>query len=272
MSTTMLSASRVGRRNVASTTKVAPCSRWAGPKTSPRKLWATIMWSRTVTLNIGYILVVGRRCGTAPAGDRRRVARHGVGQVGEGRRPGDEGVEGGILAAGPARAPAGRAIVRVPRRAGETMPTWLARMAKPAASGRRRRGTSVTSVSPYQLRSSTVPSRREQVQGAAAGRPTWRWCARRGPGRRWASAGSAKSTPSASATVAARVGVDVDEGHLDAGHAAEQQRDTAADHARADHGDAVADEGRRVPQRVDGGLDGAGQHGAHRRARRPARP
>ena len=41
------------RRKVASTTYVAPCSRCAGPNTSPRKLWAIIMWSRTVTLNIG---------------------------------------------------------------------------------------------------------------------------------------------------------------------------------------------------------------------------
>src|SRR3712207_3883220 len=60
MSTTIPSASRSARRNVASTTKVAPCRRWAGPKTSPRKLWATIMWSRTVTLNTKS-LPVGRR-------------------------------------------------------------------------------------------------------------------------------------------------------------------------------------------------------------------
>ena len=45
-------ASSARRRNVASTTYVAPCSRWAGPKTSPRRLCAIIMWSRTVTLNI----------------------------------------------------------------------------------------------------------------------------------------------------------------------------------------------------------------------------
>ena len=54
MSTTMPSASRSARRNVASMTYVAPWSRWAGPNTSPRKLWAIIMWSRTVTLNTGY--------------------------------------------------------------------------------------------------------------------------------------------------------------------------------------------------------------------------
>src|SRR6476620_8465188 len=58
MSTTMPSSSRSGRRKVASTTKVAPCSRWAGPNTSPWKLCATIMWSRTVTENTSGTSVV----------------------------------------------------------------------------------------------------------------------------------------------------------------------------------------------------------------------
>src|SRR5215475_13568065 len=53
MSTTTLSASSCARRKVASTTYVAPCRRCAGPKTSPRKLCAIIMWSRTVTLYTG---------------------------------------------------------------------------------------------------------------------------------------------------------------------------------------------------------------------------
>jgi hypothetical protein len=44
----------VARRKVASTTYVAPCRRCAGPNTSPRKLWAIIMWSRIVTLNTRY--------------------------------------------------------------------------------------------------------------------------------------------------------------------------------------------------------------------------
>jgi len=54
MSTTMPSASSVARRKVASTTYVTPCRRCAGPNTSPRRLWAIIMWSRTVTLNTAY--------------------------------------------------------------------------------------------------------------------------------------------------------------------------------------------------------------------------
>src|SRR5207244_12305268 len=34
-------------------TKVAPCSAWAGPKSSPRNEWAIMTWSRTSTANIG---------------------------------------------------------------------------------------------------------------------------------------------------------------------------------------------------------------------------
>jgi len=40
-----------------------------------------------------------------------------------------------------------------------------------------------------------------------------------------------------------------------------QARDRAADHARPDDRDPVADEGRGIPQHVHGGLDRAGQHG-----------
>ena len=39
-------------RNSASTAKVAPCRRCAGPNSSPRKLCAIMMWSQTVRLNI----------------------------------------------------------------------------------------------------------------------------------------------------------------------------------------------------------------------------
>src|SRR5215210_2811307 len=95
MSTTMPSASRVARRKVASTTYVAPCSRCAGPNTSPRRLWAIIMWSRTVTLNTALRPVVGdgvaeRR--QAPRGQ----ARHDAGQLGEARLAGDDHIEGGV--------------------------------------------------------------------------------------------------------------------------------------------------------------------------------
>ena len=60
-------------------------------------------------------------------------------------------------------------------------------------------------------------------------------------------------------------GVDVDERDLHRRKAGEDPRDAAADHPGADDGDAVADERRRVPQGVDGGFDGPGEHGARRR-------
>src|SRR4051812_27063237 len=99
MSTTRLSASRSGRRNDASTTNVAPCSRCAGPKTSPRKLCATIMWSRTVTLNTGSS---SRSLGIRPfVGDTMAERgkftagqpRHQLGQLVEVALAADEGVE-----------------------------------------------------------------------------------------------------------------------------------------------------------------------------------
>src|SRR3954470_17847030 len=96
MSTTMPSASRVARRNVASTTYVAPWSRCAGPNTSPRRLWAIIMWARTVKLNTRSPLVVGDR-----ATQRRQraggQALHHAGQLVEARLGGDEHVERRIL-------------------------------------------------------------------------------------------------------------------------------------------------------------------------------
>ena len=56
--------------------------------------------------------------------------------------------------------------------------------------------------------------------------------------------------------------VGVHELHLRAREAGQHGGDARADHARADHGDPVADQRRGVPERVDGGLDGAGEHGS----------
>src|SRR5215208_7327621 len=95
MSTTMPSASRLVRRKVASTRYVAPCRRWAGPNTSPRRLWAIMMWSRIVTLNTRSRPVVGDRVaerGQAPRGQ----ALHDAGQRVEGRLARHEHVEGGV--------------------------------------------------------------------------------------------------------------------------------------------------------------------------------
>src|SRR5256885_12643898 len=96
MSTTMLSASSSARRKVASTTYVAPCRRCAGPKTSPRKLWAIIRWSRTVTLNTVSRSGVGdevAQCGNLAGG---QPGQH-VGQLVEAGLAGEQRVERGIL-------------------------------------------------------------------------------------------------------------------------------------------------------------------------------
>src|SRR3954470_20297182 len=93
MSTTMLSASSSARRNVASTTKVAPCNCWAGPNTSPRKLWAIMMWSRTVTLYISSLPAVGDQVAQRGPGAVGQSGQH-RGQFLERRLPGEQGVEG----------------------------------------------------------------------------------------------------------------------------------------------------------------------------------
>src|SRR5262245_49360844 len=95
MSTTIPSASSVARRNVASTTYVAPCSRCAGPNTSPRRLWAIIMWSRTVTLNTRLRPFVGDRVAERRQGSRRQ-ALHDARQLLEARLAGHEHVERGV--------------------------------------------------------------------------------------------------------------------------------------------------------------------------------
>ena len=59
--------------------------------------------------------------------------------------------------------------------------------------------------------------------------------------------------------------VDVDERDFERREAGEQPRDAAADHPGADDGDAVADQGGRIPEGVDGGLDGSGEHRARGR-------
>ncbi len=66
------------------------------------------------------------------------------------------------------------------------------------------------------------------------------------------------------------VALGVDEGHLDARHRGQQAGHAAPDHAGADDGDPVADERPGVPQRVDRGLDRAGEHGTRAAGRRPA--
>src|ERR1700754_2447090 len=95
MSTTIPSASSAARRKVASTTNVAPCSRCAGPNTSPRRLWAIIMWSRIVTLNTALHPLVGDGVAERRQGPEGQ-ALHDIGQLLEARLTGDERVEGRV--------------------------------------------------------------------------------------------------------------------------------------------------------------------------------
>ena len=142
------------------------------------------------------------------------------------------------------------------------MPTWLARMRQPARSGRRRRATARPPRSPYQLSSSTVPSGASRSSDSCSPAAVALACTTRSrpaggvaparangdaervrpppPGRRRRRRGST-SAP---------------------GKPGQQPGDAAADHAGADHGDPVADQRSGVPQRVDGGLHGAGEHRA----------
>src|SRR4030095_16540649 len=95
MATTMPSASSVARRNVASTTYVAPCSRCAGPNTSPCRLWAIIMWSRTVTLNTRLRPFVADRVAQRRQGSRGHPFHHSR-ELRERRLAGHERVERGV--------------------------------------------------------------------------------------------------------------------------------------------------------------------------------
>ena len=87
-----------------------------------------------------------------------------------------------------------------------------------------------------------------------------RSCARRGRDPPSASVGQGERDPEGGCDVGA-VGIDVDEGDLCRRKQVEQASDAAADHACTDDRDPIADERRRVPQRIDGRLDGAGENG-----------
>ena len=209
--------------------------------------------------------------GRSPAASR---GQH-VGQLVERRLAGEQRVERGVAQQVQGeRQPVGEAAAAAPGRRDRA--DLAAADASAGRSGTRPPSGRLTSRSPYQLSSRTVPSGASrssdalQPGGGGAGVhdevPARR---RRRPARR-------TSTPSAAAT-AARAGIDVDQLHPDAGEPGQQRGDAAADHARADHGDPVADQRRGVPERVHRGLHGAGQHrprGRHpvRHRRPPRRP
>ena len=156
------------------------------------------------------------------------------------------------------QAPAGRQSCGARPGPAARVPTWLARMPRrpewnaPPSDSR-------TSLSPYQLRSMTVPS--------GARRSSERWspadvalvCTTRSSPPA-ASAGSAKSTPSAAATSARPASTSTSVTRI-GGEAAQQACDAATDHPGADDGDPVAQQRCGVPEGVHGGLDRAGEDG-----------
>src|SRR5581483_1355469 len=81
--------------NATRTTKVAPCNSCAGPKTSPRKEWAIMIWSDTSTAYTN-LLPAGSRIAdqwtarVAVGGEYRRQAR---GKFGKRHRRREQGVE-----------------------------------------------------------------------------------------------------------------------------------------------------------------------------------
>ena len=145
---------------------------------------------------------------------------------------------------------------------------------QPVGVERAARATSVTSVSPYQLSSTTVPSGDEQVERELQPGRRWRWCARRGPPPRRVVRAARTRRPSAAAT-SARDGSTSTRVTRRPGSAASSRATQQPTMPGADDRDPVADERAGVPQRVDRGLDGAGQHralGRHAVGHHGARP
>ena len=200
--------------------------------------------------------MVWHSAGRLPVGE----PGHHVGQLGERRLAGEQRVEGRVAQqVQRQRQPLGQRPVA--RRAGATGADLAGADGQPPGVERAARATRLTSASPYQLRSITVPSVRQQVE-----RPLQPGRGRAGvhdqvAARRRRRRAARTSTPSAAATRGPGR-VDVDQRHarrpgMPASSRATQQPTMPA----PTHRDPVADQRRRVPERVDRGLDGAGQHG-----------
>ena len=149
------------------------------------------------------------------------------------------------------------AVVRRPLRAGERVPTWLARMPSRRAWNAPP-SESRTSLSPYQLRSMTVPSGASRSSDRCSPADVALACTTRSRPS-MASGGSAKSTPSAAATSARPTSTSTSVTWTP-GNRLSKTCDAAADHPGADDGHPVAEERPSVPQGIDSGLDRAGQH------------
>ena len=154
------------------------------------------------------------------------------------------------------------AVVRRALRAGETVPTWLARSRRRCAwnaapSGEPHLGVAV----PTEVQHGALG--REQVERALQPRRR-----RARMHDEVAPADGIFWPREAGAECGRDLGpgaVDVDERDLDRGEPRQQASDAAPDHPSADDGDAVSQQRRCIPQGVDGGLDRAGEHGARGR-------
>ena len=150
------------------------------------------------------------------------------------------------------------ARLREPRRAGATSPTWLARTASRPEWKAPPRGSRHGLVAvPAQVEH--LPLRREQLQREPEPGRRSRWCARPGRGSPGASSGWAKPTPSAAAT-AARPGSTSTSVTSTPGDPGEQPGHAHPTMPAPTTATRSPTSGPQVPQRVDRGLDGAGEH------------
>ena len=150
------------------------------------------------------------------------------------------------------------AVVRRPLRAGERVPTWLARMPRrpewnaPPSESRTSRVAVPAEVDDRALG-------REQVE-----RPLEPGGRRAGVHDQVATVGGVGRQREVDAERGRDIGpagIDVYERDLHRREPAQQACDAAADHPCADDGDPVAEQRSGVPEGVDGGLDGAREHG-----------
>ena len=217
MSTTTFCLVSVSRKKAASTTKVAPCRRCAGPKNGSGRLWAIMMWSRTSTAYIWRLSArsvsvssgrPGRRACAPGARMRRQLAR----QRPQRRLAGDQHVERRRRPSSASATSSRRAVAPARPARGGTSPTW------DETSRSRRLWKAPPSDAAPACRRTSSP-RPPSPQARAAER-------RRQPGRAGAgvehdvaSPGACvrrrKAAPSASARPR-RLGVDVDQRHLGA--------------------------------------------------------
>ena len=151
------------------------------------------------------------------------------------------------------------AVVRRPLRAGETVPTWLARMPRrPEWNAPPSESLDLGVAVPAEVDDRALG--REQVERALE--PGGRRAGVHDQVATVGGVGRQREVDAERGRDVGPAGIDVDERDLQRRKPAQQACDAAADHPGADDGDPVAEQRRGVPEGVDGGLDGAREHGA----------